>query len=237
MPWLAIAVAIPYLVIVVAMGYSRQSVAIGIAMLALNALADKNVRLFVIYLAIAALFHKTAVILIPMVVLANTQNRYWTALWVGAAGLLLFRLLLEEHTDTLWKNYVEAGYASSGGAIRVAMNALAAGLFFKYRKWFDLEGESLMLWTWMSILSLVLVLVFYVSPSSTAVDRVALYFIPLQLFVYSRLPIIFGEMGQINLNTEIQIIAFYAMVQLVWLFYAAHAKYWVPYSFYWFSLT
>jgi hypothetical protein len=37
-PWLALAVAVPYLVTVVAMGYTRQGIAIGVAMLALVAL-------------------------------------------------------------------------------------------------------------------------------------------------------------------------------------------------------
>ena len=41
-PMLALAVAVPYLVIVVAMGYSRQGVAIGIAMLGFIALAQRK---------------------------------------------------------------------------------------------------------------------------------------------------------------------------------------------------
>ena len=36
-PWLALVVAVPYLVTVVAMGYTRQGTAIGLAMLALPA--------------------------------------------------------------------------------------------------------------------------------------------------------------------------------------------------------
>ena len=34
LPWLALAVAVPYLVVVVAMGYTRQGVAIGFAIAA-----------------------------------------------------------------------------------------------------------------------------------------------------------------------------------------------------------
>lgn len=37
-PWLAVLVAVPYLVIVVAMGYSRQAVAIGILLAGLGRL-------------------------------------------------------------------------------------------------------------------------------------------------------------------------------------------------------
>ena len=56
-------IAIPYLVIVVAMGYTRQSVAIGITMAGLASLQrGGSMPKFAIYVAFAALFHKTAVV-------------------------------------------------------------------------------------------------------------------------------------------------------------------------------
>ena len=73
-PWLAIAVAVPYLVTVVAMGYSRQSVAIGFAMLALAGLGANSTVRFAVWIIMAALFHKTAILLIPMAILAKTKG-------------------------------------------------------------------------------------------------------------------------------------------------------------------
>src|SRR5690606_26538366 len=46
-PWLAAAVAIPYLVIVVAMGYTRQGIALGLSLLGLLALEKRAVPRFV----------------------------------------------------------------------------------------------------------------------------------------------------------------------------------------------
>ena len=46
-PWLAMCVAVPYLVIVVSMGYTRQSVAIGLAMLGLVTLNHGKLYKFV----------------------------------------------------------------------------------------------------------------------------------------------------------------------------------------------
>lgn len=230
-PMLALAVAIPYLVIVVAMGYSRQGVAIGLALLSLLALADRNTLKFVIFVALAGLFHKTAVILVPIAILASTKRRVWTAVWVGATAILMYYLYLEESTEKLVKNYIEAEYASQGAAIRVAMNAVPAFLFLYNRKRFKLEKSEQALWTWFSIIALLFVPMLFLSPSTTAVDRVALYFIPIQMYVFSRLPDSIWR-GKHRLGARWLIVLYYAMVLFVWLNYAQHAKYWIPYRFY-----
>lgn len=230
-PLLALAVAMPYLVLVVAMGYSRQGVAIGLAFFALLALAERNTVKFVIYVAIAALFHKTAVVLIPIAALASTERKVWTAAWVGATGVLFYFLYLQEAADSLVSGYVDSKMASDGGAIRVAMNAVPALLFLLNRKRFKLERAELALWTWISLIALLFVPIFVLSPSSTAVDRVALYFIPLQMYVFSRLPDAMWR-GRHRLAVRGGVALYYGLVMFVWLNFGTHAKYWLPYQFY-----
>lgn len=230
-PWLALAVAIPYLVIVVAMGYSRQGVAIGFVMLALVSLGKKDNVKFVLWIAFAALFHKSAApLLVPLAILATTRSRWWTALWVGAAALLLYVLLLQETTDAFVYGYIESEYQSQGAAIRVVMNAIPALVFLLFRKRLVSDPQERGMWTWLALLAIAFIVLLAVSPSSTAVDRVALYFIPLQLFVLSRLP---GLMTRHHARASVFIVVLYsALVQFVWLNFAAHAEYWVPYRFY-----
>lgn len=230
-PLLALAVAVPYLVVVVAMGYSRQGVAIGFAFFALLALAERNTVKFVIFVAVAALFHKTAVVLIPIAALASTKRKIWTAVWVGATAVLMYYLYLEESAETLVETYVGSQMTSEGGAIRVAMNAVPALLFLLNRKHFRLDRAELALWIWVSLIALVLVPIFFLSPSSTAVDRVALYFIPIQMYVFSRLPDALWR-GKHRLAVRGGVAVYYGLVMFVWLNYATHSKYWVPYQFY-----
>jgi hypothetical protein len=71
-----------------------------------------------------------------------------------------------------------------------------------------------------------------VSPSSTAVDRVALYWIPLQLFVLSRLPDAMSQRPGLNSIWVQLVVAYSAAVLFVWLFFASHAFAWLPYQFY-----
>ena len=231
-PWLAVAVAVPYLITVVAMGYTRQGVAIGIAMIGMVALGQGSIWRFVLWIALAATFHKSAVILVPLAVLANTKRRVLTLLWVGVLGFTLFTLMLQEAMSFLLGGYIEGEMQSSGAAIRIAMNALPATLFLMFRKRFQLSPDQRSFWTWMSLSALLLVLALKVSPSSTAVDRIALYWIPLQLFVLSRLPNALGRRDGKNAVWVYAVIGYSAAVHFVWLFYADTAFAWLPYQFY-----
>jgi hypothetical protein len=231
-PWLALAVAIPYMVIVVSMGYTRQAIALGLAMLGLVALQRKSTLWFVIWVVLGATFHKTAVLLLPIAALATTKNRYWTVAWVGVVTLGAFELLLEESVDALYTGYIEAEYQSEGTLVRLLMNALPAALILLWRGRFQFAEAEAALWQWFAIISLALLASLLVSPSSTAVDRVGLYMLPLQLVVFAHFPDVFGRRGRHNNGLVAALLVYYAMVQFVWLNYASHAYAWVPYRFY-----
>lgn len=231
-PWLALVVAVPYLVTVVAMGYTRQGTAIGLAMLGLVALSDRKILRFAVFVALAATFHKSAVILMPLAVLADARHRLWTALWIGVSSLLFYGLLLQDSVELLTVNYLGAQYDSSGAAIRVAMNALPAVLFLWFRRRFAMLPADRTFWSWMSLGALAFVVLLVLSPSSTAVDRVALYWIPLQLFVLSRLPNAMGQRDGKNPLWVRVVVGYSAAVLLVWLLFATHAFAWLPYQFY-----
>jgi hypothetical protein len=231
-PWLALAVAVPYLVIVVAMGYTRQGVAIGLAMLALAALSQKSNLRFVLWVSLAALFHKSAVILLPLAIVVARRGRAWTALWIGALSVLMYALFVDAHADALIRNYIQRQYDSQGAAVRVAMNAVPAAVFLAFRQRLAADDQVRRLWTWMSSLALLGVPLLFVSPSSTAVDRMALYLIPVQIFVFSRLPDLAGRNRHIGNALTMAVVGFCGAVQAVWLNFASHAYAWLPYRFY-----
>lgn len=228
-PWLALTVAIPYLVTVVAMGYTRQSVAVSFAMLALGGLAANSTLRFALWVCAAALFHKTAVLLVPLAVLSKTTGRVWTTVWTGALGTLLFYFFLADDFDKLIDTYVDSEIQSEGALIRVMMNALPAAIFLLYRRNFELEASQLKLWTYMSYGALLFLVLLFATQSSTAIDRMALYLIPLQIFVLSRLPLAWHKRYGTGAIVHLCVIAYSASVQFVWLNFATHALYWLPY--------
>jgi hypothetical protein len=231
-PWLALTVAVPYLVIVLGMGYTRQGVALGLAMVGMVALANKNTRGFVLWVALGALFHKSAVVLIPLGMLATPGRRLWSVLWVGAAGLALYATLLRDSVDNLVTNYIDAQYQSQGALVRVVMNVVPAVILLWYRKRFSWGTAERNLWTMMAWMAFGSVAWLSLSASSTAVDRLALYLIPLQLYVFSRLPDLLARGGPGKRLWVRAVIVYYALVQLVWLLFAVNVFAWLPYKFY-----
>ena len=93
-PWLAFAVAVPYMVIVFGMGYTRQGVALGFAMLGLLALQKRSIAWFVVWVVLGATFHRSAVLLLPIAALANSRNRYLTIALVGVVTASAYFLLI-----------------------------------------------------------------------------------------------------------------------------------------------
>lgn len=229
-PWLALAVAVPYLVIVVGMGYTRQAAALGCSLLGLVALQKGSTRKFVVWVLLGATFHKTAVLLLPISALANTRNRYATAAWVAVVTAAAYFLLLKDAAENLYVNYVEAEYQSEGALVRLLMNALPAAILLVRWRSFQFGVAEARLWRLIAYISLLLLGVLFMTSASTAVDRLALYMLPLQLVVFSRLPAVWNR-GRAQNQWTGAVLLYYALVQFVWLQFGTHAIYWLPYRF------
>ena len=229
-PWLALLVAVPYFVIVVAMGYTRQAVAIGIIMMGLAAMQrGASVMRFGFYVAAAALFHKTAVVAMLLVALTGgRRSRALNLMIIAASGVLLYDSLLQNSMGDLIKNYVGAKYSSQGAAIRIGLCMLPATLFLLFRRRMVFNEFELSLWRNASFTAFAALIALALSPSSTAVDRIALYLLPMQLAILSQLPRILRSAN----GGKILLIVYAVAIQFGWLFFATNANYWIPYSSY-----
>ena len=127
-PWLALAVAVPYLVIVLGMGYTRQGIALGLAMLGLTSLRKNLTWHFLAWVLLGATFHKTAVLLLPIAALASTKDRIWTAVWVVIVTIGAYFLFLAESVDSLYANYLEREYQSEGALVPIADELIASSV-------------------------------------------------------------------------------------------------------------
>jgi hypothetical protein len=226
-PWLGLTVAIPYLIIVVSMGYTRQGVAVGLVMWGLASLErDKFVK-FLFFIALAASFHKSAVLMIAFGMFSQGKGKVFKIIAVVAAGVGIWLSFVEESSSTLWKNYVEEEMKSQGALIRVFLNFIPALLLLVFRKKWQKYFNDYALWMMVALASVASVIA--VNFASTAVDRMALYFIPIQIVVYARLPFLAKELLSPKVTTAL-IVLFYLMILFVWLNYAANARYWIPYQ-------
>ena len=230
-PWMAIAVAVPYIIIVLIVNYTRQAAAFGFELLALVALYKGNLKKFYILVFMAAAFHKTALFILIFGFFYPSQRPVLKYIVLFIVSLILFYLFLAQDITFLIANYFGSKMHSGGAFIRVLMNAMAGTFFLIFYKYFSLSPQLKRFWLGVSLLSLLFIVFLELSPSSTAVDRLALYLMPIQIFVYSYIPeIIFGR-GQ-KLLSRFIIVFVYAAVLFIWFQFGNFSWAWVPYKFY-----
>lgn len=229
-PFLALAVAFPYLIIVVGMGYSRQGAALGLSLLALRALTRDRFMYFTIMILVAALFHKTAIVLLGAAVLAVTNNRKRIIFLFSILGIVLYFLFLKDAIERLFLYYYfENQYESSGALIRLSMLVLPSLIILLFPGRFKMHPKELSLWKSFAFVSLFSFTVFFLVDASTAIDRMALYLLPIQMVVFSYLPEFFGYKSESRQWIVLLIILLYALIMYVWLVFANYSIYWQPY--------
>ncbi len=228
-PWLAMLVAVPYFIIVVAMGYTRQAASIGVICIAIADAKDTNFVRTIVLVAVAALFHKTAILMLPVLLLPIMKRNLLVGIFGGATFIVLFTVILASQSDDLVANYAQSNYDSQGAAIRVAMNVVASIFFLLFRSLMPMPEYQKSMWTYCSFLSLASIGALAVLSASSGVDRLALFLIPIQMMTYSRLPYIrTDQRASIPLVFAVVIYSF--SVQFVWLNFADNAYSWLPYS-------
>lgn len=227
LPWVALAVAVPYLLMVVAMGYTRQSVAIGLASAAFVALDEGRRARFFLLSCLAVFFHKTAIILFPLAFFVE-KNRLAVKLGTILLCSVFFVLLVADRFEGMWINYVENKMVSDGGLVRILMNIIPAflAIFFR-KKLFASDGGRV----WLPLAVFALTLFPVHEFASTVADRMALYVSCIQMIVFSRIHILFSDRAFRSLVVCL-VLYIYWLVQWVWLNFASYAPYWLPYKMY-----
>lgn len=233
-PWLAMTVAIPYLVIILGMGYTRQGVALSCIMVGLVHLSNAKISRFIFWVLLGATFHKSAIVILPVAALLKSSgsSRTIKTAWLIMIIAIAYFFLLKDSIEDLRVNYINAEYQSEGALIRLAMNFVPATIFLLNRKKISLSLPQSQLWVWFSFVSIIAFFLYFASASSTALDRIALYLIPLQIILFSMLPDLFGRKGATNGIYLLGVVLFYGSVQFVWLSFANNAYAWLPYQFY-----
>ena len=226
-PYLAFAVSIPYLITIVGMGYMRQGTALAIGMYALTFLFRKEFSIYFFLIFLAALFHKSAIIMFPFAIFVSAKSKF--LLFIASASLAFFGFLIfvESYVDRFLTHYIEAGYSSSGATIRIIMNVIPALIIFLFRDKMNMSFEQKRLWMIYSVVTMILFVGIFALDISTTIDRIGLYLLPLQLVVASYLPDIFSK--KYKFFVIFLTLLYYGVVQIVWLLYANNAESWVPY--------
>jgi len=233
-PWLAVAVAVPYFIIGVGMGYSRQAVAIALSMAGLAAISKgSSFTRFALWVIAGTLFHRTAIILIPLTAIAYAPNRFQaTVITIFGCILGYYLLTIGQGFEHFQHGYISQAYQSQGAGVRLAMNVPPALVFLGMSRRFTADETERKIWSNFAIIAILSFILWFRIDSTAPLDRMALYIIPLQIFVLSRIPHAFSGRERSEMFLVVLMIAYSALVQLVWLDFSNNAKNWVPYRLY-----
>jgi len=215
--------------VVIGMSAARQAAAIGLVFHLIAAwVQGAGLIKKVFYAVLAMSFHYSAVLALLFVVQSIKMPTFFRLAILGTgAAVSLPILMATERFEYYEKTYLTQNIVSSGALMHVALNAIPAVIyFFHYRKFKGMFAfnEMVFVFAVLSIVSL-----FGVSISSTGVDRLALYLSPIQMMVYSTLPLLYINKSTQN-TVYLFIIFVQVMIMVVWFNFASHSHGYLPYK-------
>ena len=227
--WLAIAATMPHIVTVMSMDHVRQATALGCILIGISYLMrEKNLH-FLFWVAAAILFHRTSIVVLALGVISISRNRNIIIPMVLAAMVVMAQSIYAERLEIYAERYLEGGMESRGALFRLGIAALPAAGYLLMRRRFDLSPPVDRLMTFMSIGAIGALLVLPLSPSAVIIDRIAKYFLPLQLIFWPYLVASFPKVAD-RIVFAILAVGFLAATHAFWLLQSELAElYWIPY--------
>lgn len=234
---LSMLVAFPYIVTVVAMGYTRQSIVLGLFMLGLVQLENGNFWRYIGLIIFAALFHSSAIVLLPLAIVVVERYLFIKILTLVLFLAVTYFFVLDEVVDYVKSTYFDVTFTSPGTMIRFVLLLFPALLFLFNINRLKINEIStsiyvIRLWTVVALSTFVMVIPLLILPSYTVIDRILLYWLPLQLFVFGNIPAVYINNKYIYYIIYITIILYSTLVFVAWLFFSNNSHMWIPYSNY-----
>jgi hypothetical protein len=230
--WIALMSIATALFVMSYIGYARQAPAIGLSIWATFRFLDKKFIGCFLILITASLFHNSAMILIIVFsgfILLQVRVGYKFAV---LALLGLAWMIYAERVVGRITNYFDLGLVSMGALPRIVLVDIALIIAIIFRKALfnsRFEREVMLYFCCCGILASSL---FFLD--SIMADRLILYWLVIQIFVY-------GNLSSITVNNDYRVLSLVSIaavnlsVLLVWLVYGTFSRDWIPYKNFLFS--
>ena len=236
---IALITSFPIFTLILHMGYSRQSLAVAFTLLSINALINKNTIKYFLWIIIGALFHKSALLLLILLLSQiNIKKNFKFQIQLSTILIRTFIFLLiifsfyfiyAEYIHRLYFFYVGDGlHQSSGGSpYRCGLNFIAALIYLSiiFKKVENKQEQKI--YFILSICSIVFFfLQFYLSTFS---DRLSFYIAPLQLYTWCYL-LLFIKDKIIKLFTGFVLVSTYLLMLIIWFNLGISRFTYIPYN-------
>jgi hypothetical protein len=223
LPWLALFVAIPVLVMVASMNSTRQATSVGLEMLALALYLGGKPRASVVALLFAFAFHWSAAVLLPLAALMLAPaDRLRLAAWsVAALGAALVAAVWLGSEQRIFY------HPSFGTVFRLIPSAATLVGLYLLRDRLDPRERTIAYY----LAGLAIVCLAIWPASSMVTDRMGYYVIPLQMLVFPRI-VEAAPTRRLRLAALAACLAWYLLMIVGWGLFSSYARCMVPYRSY-----
>ena len=244
-PWLGIVIAYPVLIMIVSLGYTRQSAALGLEFFALIALENGKFLKSLFLVTTGAFFHITLISLYGLVIkvwskYASKVRYAWKYFIIISILLFLAYRYYESSSGYYLSVYIlsTAGgirpgeYTSKGALPRLIPTLIAAAiLIFNKNRFTQLDGiHKTSIYYTLALVTIFLTVLLFVFPLNTTwIDRMAIYCAPLTIYVFTRL-VDFNFLKITSSQSTFIIVSSSLALTIGWLAFAVHAVHWLPYK-------
>lgn len=234
-PLLLIALFFPILLVQLGMSGLRQALAVGFLLMALVQFVEKKRLLSAGWILVAAQFHSSAFVFLPLAVLAGREVS--VAKIAGALIVIgpLAGLLLSEEMEMYSARYIEQVYgenSSSGAFFRYIVACIPAVLFeFRKKRVKAAFPETYEMFRVFSLATFAMILVF---PFSTVVfHRLLYYLLPVSLLMFVSVTMVLPQRTKISGDFLAIPVLVLGVYMIGWFSLSRHADYcYVPYQTY-----
>lgn len=224
-PWLALGVVLPYLVFVVGMSGIRQAAAIGIGYYMLAHRRDWSLLANLSLIALATMFHTSAVVFLMFLLYERKEKFVLRLFFLVIVLWYLYGQWNDPEAFFRYKAQYVQGKLESGGALyHVLLTSFPAALYLLSRKRIEKTvglDKATYAASWLSLAAIPLVFV-----SSTATDRMVLYFSFVQMMAYPALVKAYPAQGRL---LKLAVAGIACAIFVVFFNFGEHAQYYIPY--------
>ena len=227
--WIFLIISVPFFVIVLQIGFIRQSVAISFLLLSMLAIKNKYYLPFIIFMIFGIMFHKSSLLIFLIMILCidkliNVVLKYF--IFFIFIGIIIY-LSRGDFGNLLSNYFINISTDSKGAIFRLFLVLIPSIIFIIYFNKFNFSLFEKRFFLILSLMTFILIpLVFFYS---TLVDRLLIYYLPFQLVIYSSISKIANQENTKKL-INISIISLFTLYLFVWLNFSNSSNRWVPYS-------
>lgn len=183
-----------------------------------------------LFLILATLFHKTAIVS-AIVIFLNKRYINFKNIVIFLGIVVITVIMLLNQIVSMYVMYFEKEMQSSGAIMRISINIMAVILLLLFAKrWKSIYGKvDFDFWKPFIYMTILMFLMAIFLNITTIADRILLYFYPLQIVVFSRMLYLIKNRN-LKYIYFLGYILFSFLILFVFLNFGTYSKDWLPYN-------